>query len=547
MHRKGSRGWRGQEDGADSGAETGGSEYSHVSSSSSDLSVRSIQDPFLVSAHIIADPGESSALQQAIDNLLVWIHPDLRLFQVSERRVPRTPRKRDKGAISQPALAIILFLQEEEDEEPILQLHKAFQKPPWHYHHTEQVGGNFLPYMPGGQDFFILVQGTPLWAIRPVHYGKEIIRFTIYCSNENFDNIMKLYELVLRRPVSQKRADFCIFLIYSNVDIDIQFSLKRLPRGHIPRPTDSAVLEFRVRDIGHLVPLLPNPCSPISEGRWQTEDPDGNKILLQARHKKYAKQNRCCWPSPSRNLPDLPLLSFVPHSDRLTPNKTSNLSKPAESLTFHHTHQCIRVSRQDLRSSDQEYFPRRPGSACANSDLFQRSRSLVCLPTTNSSLGPEASHFSRPSLFLSTFSSGCKTRTRVKIDDLEGVQETDVDTGMTVAFSDLSVVSAYSVPDGFSNDLEGTTKCPAQKHGVSRYKQAVSDGRSISTKSNPFELPSSPLPFPFAGSSSSSASSSIASSGARFEIKYLPRGSLVSWDDSRTTGGGKSIEEEFFI
>ncbi|XP_015284539.1 PREDICTED: protein FAM124A [Gekko japonicus] len=523
MHRKGSSsgGRRGQDDGADSGAETGGSEYSHVSSSSCELSVWNVRDPFLVSAHIIADPEESSALQQAIDNLLSWIHPDLQLFPVAERRVPRKPRKHDKVVDSQPALAVILFLQEEEDEEPIGQLHKSFQRPPWRYHHTEQVHGNFLPYMPGGQDFFTLAEGTPLWAIRPVHYGKEIIRFTIYCSHENFDNIMKLYELILRRRACQKRADFCIFLIYSNVDINIQFSLKRLPKGHIPRPTDSAVLEFRVRDVGQLVPFLPNSCSPISEGRWQTEDPDGNKILLQqAWYKKYAKQSQCFWPSPSRNLPDVPLRSFVPGSNRLK-------------------HKRMYL---DARSCDQK-----SGSACANSDSFQRSRSLVCLPTTSSSLSPASFHFNKPSLLLSTFSSGRRTGARINIDDLEGVQETDVDTGMKLASSDLSVVSAYSVPNGFSNTLEGATKCPVQEHGVNRFKQAVTDGTSISAKSNPFEIPSSFLPCPFAGSSSSSTSSSATSSGAHFEIKYLARGMLVSCDDSRTTGGGKSTEEEFFI
>ncbi|XP_053149854.1 protein FAM124A isoform X2 [Hemicordylus capensis] len=273
---------RRQDEGADSGAETGGSEYSRVSTSSSELSLEDVEDPFLVSIHIIADPGESRALQQAIDSLLAWIHPDLQLFRVSERRIPRKPRKSGgQATASQPALAVILFLQEEYDEEPILQLHESFRRPPWRFHHTERVHGNFLPYMPGSQDFFTLAQGTPLWAIRPVHYGKEIIRFTIYCRNENFVDIMRMYELILKRRVCQKKADFCVFPVYSNVDIDIQFSLKRLPGGHVPSPTESAVLEFRVKDIGQLVPLLPNPCSPISEGRWQTEDLDGNKILLQ--------------------------------------------------------------------------------------------------------------------------------------------------------------------------------------------------------------------------------------------------------------------------
>lgn len=246
-----------------------------------ELSVEDIQDPFLVSVHIITDPGESKTLQQAIDKLLAWIHPELQLFRVSERRVSKKHRKPDKAGVSQPALAVILFLQEEYGEEPILQLHETFQRLPWHYHHTERVHGKFLPYMPCSQDFYTLAPETPLWAIRPVHYGKEIIRFTIYCRSENFVDILKFYELILKRPVCQKKADFCVFPIYSNMEIDIQFSLKKLPKGHVPMPTESAVLEFRVKDVGQLVPLLPNPCSPISEGRWQTEDHDGNRILLQ--------------------------------------------------------------------------------------------------------------------------------------------------------------------------------------------------------------------------------------------------------------------------
>ncbi|XP_039092028.1 protein FAM124A isoform X2 [Hyaena hyaena] len=268
-----------EDDCVDSGAETGGSDYSHMSSTSSELSVEEAQDPFLVSIHIIADPGESQPLQEAIDKVLAWIHPDLQLFRVSERRASRRRRKPAKAA--QPALAVVLFLQEEAGEEQILRLHRALQRPPWRHHHTERVPRRFLPYLPCSQDFFTLAPGTPLWAIRPVHYGRDIVRFTVYCRHDNYADILKFYELILRRGPSQRKTDFCIFPIFSNLDVDIQFSLKRLPCDQTPVPTDSSVLEFRVKDIGELVPLLPNPCSPISEGRWQTEDLDGNKILLQ--------------------------------------------------------------------------------------------------------------------------------------------------------------------------------------------------------------------------------------------------------------------------
>uniref|UniRef100_A0A8D0BE59 Family with sequence similarity 124 member A n=1 Tax=Salvator merianae TaxID=96440 RepID=A0A8D0BE59_SALMN len=515
------------------------SEYSCVSSSSSELSVEEVRDPFLVSMHIIANPGKSRVLQEAINNLLVWLHPDLKLFQVSERRVAKKP---DKAIPSQPALAVILFLKEEHDEEPILQLYKSFQKPPWYYHHTERVHGKFLPYMPGSQDFFTLAQGTPLWAIRPVHYGKEIIRFTIYCRNENFANIMKLYELILKRPVNQKKADFCVFPIYSNVDLDIQFSLKRLPRGQEPNPTESAVLEFRVKSIEQLAPLLPNLCSQISEDRWQTEDLDGNKILLQqAKYKKCVKE--LCCSSPSRSSPVTPLLRFVPHSNRWALNRWGP-SKPLDSIAFHNTNQCLGVSQQDLRNYYQEGCLRRPRTAPTSLGSFQRSRSLVCLPTTGSSLATEVFHSSEPNS-LSTFSSASRTLTRVNLDDLEGVQETDVDTGLNLTFSDLSVVSAYSVPDDFSNNTKARTKQgPSQQQLVNRFKQIVSVDRSPPARSNSFKLFSRSLPF--GCSSSSSASPSGPPSAASLESKCLPRRAMFSFDDDRTTGGGKNNEEEEF-
>ncbi|KAM6099383.1 protein FAM124A isoform 2-T2 [Theristicus caerulescens] len=472
----------GEDDCVDSGAETGGSEYSRMSSTSSELSVEGIQDPFLVSVHIITDPGESKTLQQAIDKLLAWIHPDLQLFRVSERRVPKKRRKPGKAGVSQPALAIILFLQEEYGEEPILQLHETFQRPPWHYHHTERVHGKFLPYMPCSQDFYTLAPETPLWAIRPVHYGKEIIRFTIYCRSENFVDILKLYELILKRPVCQKKADFCVFPVYSNMEIDIQFSLKKLPKGQVPMLTESAVLEFRVKDVGQLVPLLPNPCSPISEGRWQTEDHDGNRILLQ----------------------------------------------------------------QDLRHSDRGDFTRRSSSASSISWSFQRSKSLFCLPTVNSSSASETLHFSEPFQFLNTGSPATRLKTwrcspRLNIDDLEGAQETDVDTGMKLSFSDLSVVSAYSALNGFCNDLEASL--PPQKQTVGKTKQAATSGRPVSAVCNTFESVDSSLP-----SLSEWSSSSFTSASLSKQLKQSSRAAPCSLDDRGSVcTASPANEEEFYI
>uniref|UniRef100_A0A8B9UHN1 Family with sequence similarity 124 member A n=1 Tax=Anas zonorhyncha TaxID=75864 RepID=A0A8B9UHN1_9AVES len=538
----------GEEDCGDSGAETGGSEYSRMSSTSSELSVEDIQDPFLVSVHIITDPGESKTLQQAIDKLLAWIHPDLQLFRVSERRVSKKRRKPGKAGAPQPALAVILFLQEEYGEEPILQLHETFQRPPWRYHHTERVHGKFLPYMPCSQDFYTLAPETPLWAIRPVHYGKEIIRFTIYCRNENYADILKLYELILKRPVCQKKTDFCVFPVYSNMEIDIQFSLKKLPKGQMPVPTESAVLEFRVKDVGQLVPLLPNPCSPISEGRWQTEDHDGNRILLQQARswcRKSAKQNKQPYPSVSTDSRLTTLPGFLPQSHQPVPEQPEEMNQNkvhhANGLGHH-----LGFSQQDLRHGDGGDFTRRSSSASSISWSFQRSKSLFCLPTVSTSPTSETAHFSEPFQFSSTGSPATRLKTwrcspRLNIDDLEGAQETDVDTGRKLSFSDLSVVSAYSALNGFCSDLEASL--PPQKQTFGTATQAATSGRPVSVMCNTFEPGDGSLP-----SLSEWSSSSFRSASFSRQPKQPSRAAPCSLDDYGSIyPASPTNEEEFYI
>ncbi|XP_051843332.1 protein FAM124A isoform X1 [Antechinus flavipes] len=499
-----------EDDCVDSGAETGGSDYSHMSSTSSELSVEDTQDPFLVSVHVITDPGESKALQEAIDKVLAWVHPDLQLFRVSERRVARKRKRQNKA--SQPALAVVLFLQEEYGEEQILELHETFQRPPWHYHHTERVHGRFLPYLPCSQDFFTLAPGTPLWAIRPVHYGKEIVRFTIYCRHENFADILKLYELILKRNPSQRKSDFCIFPIYSNLDVDIQFSLKRLPSGQTPVPTDSSVLEFRVKDIGQLVPLLPNPCSPISEGRWQTEDHDGNKILLQA-HSLYRKSRtsrlHCFSEKASSSIPSC----FIPRSRTLSSSQQQPFGGPVNGLP-----------NPDLARKDQGGRTQRNARPLPWS--FQRSKSLFCLPTGGAILAPDSLPLADPLWGVKRGSPAeepleRKQNPKLSVDDLEDAQETDVDTGLKLSFSDLSVVSAYSAPSGFCNNLE--TYLPSRKCHPHQPKQGASNGRPLSASSTPpTEASCASLSCLTEGSSSSPPSSPFASSSTLKETSEPP-------------------------
>ncbi|MGH0158264.1 UNVERIFIED_CONTAM: hypothetical protein FKN15_035126 [Acipenser sinensis] len=442
----------------------------------SELSIGDVQDPFLVSVHIITNPGNGRTLQKAMDNVLAWIRPDLQLFRVSERGCWKKPERCRTGIVIQLSLAIILFLQEEYGEEQFQQLHQSLRRPPWHYHHTEKVNGRMLPYMPCNQDFFTLSGSTPLWAIRQVHYGKEIVRFTIYCSHENFVDMVKMYQLILKREVSQKKGDFCFFIVYSNMNMEIQFSLKRLPKDQYPTPAESAIIEFRVKEIGQLVPLLPNPCTPISDIRWQTEDYDGNKILLQVRGSSRNSHRR---PILSQLDPQLESSYTAPatntHRSRGPAsyrNKHDQTLQPPSRSKQHH-----RLSQQDLSSSCQgDDSSQRSSSTSETSQTVQRSCSLYCLPTVRHSPSPA------PSLLSSSFSDRTAAF-HFNIDDLEDAEETDVDTGLKLTSSDMSVVSAYT---RLAANFQSFSSSPDK---VYRHPP-----KAIPLRTRPLSMHSNPLP-----------------------------------------------------
>ncbi|TRZ02738.1 hypothetical protein DNTS_005422 [Danionella cerebrum] len=412
---------------------------------SSDRSMGEKQDPFLVSIHIITDPGQAKTLQKAADQVLSWLHPDLTLFRVSERasglsRKPKIhPQRVPELPSHQPALAIILFVQDEYGgEESLDRLHGQLRRPPWRYHHTEQVNSKgLLPISPASQDFVSLAPGTPLWALRQVHYGKEIARFTVYCRYETYTEQVRLYRMLLSRKLAQKKEDFCFCVVYCNPETEIQLSFKRMPRGQIPVPTENAVMEIRVRDLGELVPLLPRTCTAISEVRWQTTDYDGNKILLQVQGSRSYHKHKFLHAGPSHRcplaldpsgLPAPPPWLFYDHAPSSCRNhrNSSSVSLHSQTLPSPRTHSS--------RVCEQENLPR---SGCAG----HRTLSMFSLPTDESCTS--LSRFRHPS-----FSSTAAPLFKINVDTLVGAEETDVDTGQTITASsvDLSVVSGYSHP-----------------------------------------------------------------------------------------------------
>ncbi|KAM9850608.1 protein FAM124A [Aulostomus maculatus] len=454
------------DDCVDSGAETGGSDYSPLSSTSifgGELSMGELQDPFLVSIHLIADPGQGKFLQHAADAVLEWIHPELQLFRVSERAsvFQRSQLKHhhngSQTAASQPSLAVILFLQETcGGEEQLLMLHRALQRPPWCYHHTEEVnnGRRMMPLTPCSQDFFTLAAGTPLWAVRQVHYGKEIVRFTVYCRYENYVDMVRLYKLLLQRRVAQKKEDFCFFVVYSNPDMEIQLSFKRLPRGQAPLVLESAVMEVRVRDVGALVPLLPHPCCPISEVRWRTEDYDGNKILLQVQgvHFKHRHDPSSLSTSTifeSTSAPSTFARSTASYRPRRHHQRASSHTRVQRQTSL----SSLPMAWEDLNEQEQwadgchlegwraQRRGHHSGSLFSLPNLGSASSHSTC-SSPGPSLSPHhRSHsFHRRSSLIPPF--------RLNVDALIGAEETDVDTGDKVhpGSMDLSVVSAYIKP-----------------------------------------------------------------------------------------------------
>uniref|UniRef100_A0A8C3LRA2 Family with sequence similarity 124 member B n=1 Tax=Chrysolophus pictus TaxID=9089 RepID=A0A8C3LRA2_CHRPC len=252
----------------------------------------------LMTVHLLANSGYSAFLQQALDRLMEWICPDVRLFFVSERAAPLKYYERyQRRNCSFPGISVFLFLHEDLGEERILQVQDLLQQPPWHYQ-CVPTWAQHLPHTPAPQDFYGLDDQMPVWGIRRVGCSPEILRVTLYCSFDNYDDAVGLYEMILRKEATIRKSNFCVFVLYATKTIAVQLCLKQLPIGMAAEPKESSLLQFKVQEMGQLVPLLPNPCIPISRTRWQTQDYEGNKILLQVQDS--SKQNETNTGLPNR-------------------------------------------------------------------------------------------------------------------------------------------------------------------------------------------------------------------------------------------------------
>ncbi|XP_032446301.1 protein FAM124B [Xiphophorus hellerii] len=316
---------RAGDENVDSGADTAESVSSRMSSSASELmsgrAAQQRQQQLLpINLHLLSNPGDSLLLQQTLDRLLRWLCPSLRIFHVSERASPFRAHTHLRPVADYPSLAITFFLHEAYGEERILKVLDFFQRPPWQYHHTESCGSRtrgihitsssspsnalLRPYLLPSRDFYSLGPCMPVWGVRPVHCGGEILRITLYSSYDNYEDAVRFYETILQRQAEEQKAGFCWFTLHAEPGLCLQLALKQLSPGVGVEACSSAVLQFSVEEVGQLVPLLPNPCAPISNTRWQTEDLDGNKVLFQV--KAPAQPRRpltCAFPLTCLSLP----------------------------------------------------------------------------------------------------------------------------------------------------------------------------------------------------------------------------------------------------
>lgn len=104
-----------------------------------------------------------------------------------------------------------------------------FRHPPWRFHHTESCGAVALdpgssspssssallrPYLLPSRDFYTLGAGLPVWGVRPVHCGGEILRLTLYSAHDNYEDAVHFYETVLQRQAEEQKPGFCWFTLH---------------------------------------------------------------------------------------------------------------------------------------------------------------------------------------------------------------------------------------------------------------------------------------------------------------------------------------------
>ncbi len=244
--------------------------------------------------------------------LFDWVDPSGYFFSVDDKNTARRQQLAmspdNKLGSSQleckdtmPALVIMLFLREDVmiGSERLDMANTIFEKRPWKFHHAESISrGKIHVYPYNNQNYFIAAPGDPLCAIRQIHCGKQSVRFLIHTASNTWSDQTHLYSLILGQRPKVEKPDFCLFVVSSFHEYDIQVALKMLPPGSVPSRVQRATLCLSIGQVGDLVPLLPHMCIPIADNTWVTRDFDGNVINLKTENNSRDSDSGICsgWP-----------------------------------------------------------------------------------------------------------------------------------------------------------------------------------------------------------------------------------------------------------
>ncbi|XP_060098182.1 protein FAM124B [Heteronotia binoei] len=382
-------------------------------------------DSLVMTVHLLAKSGYALLLQQTLSQLQEWICLDVCLFLVSEVTSPVKYYETNRQKSSRfPGTSVLLFLHEDSGGKRIFQVHDFFQHPPWHRVNLESANGKLSWQALGNQEFYGLDEHMPVWGVRQVHYGTEILRITLYCSFDNYDDAVRLYEMILQKEATVQKSTFCAFILYTTESIAVQLCLKQLPLGLSVDLKESSVLQFKVHEIGQLVPLLPNPCFPISRTRWQTEDYEGNKILLQVQNSSKHSGKQDSLPSWLNNASE----EGLPHYSSPSPLAMRRIAVQQKNRT-------LRAVKNKNKSTRSGVYA--PGSLYCLSQSHYSSSSQSCCPKDSSLQDLMCSY------------KNLNTQLRLPSCELQHCreeEETNVDTGNRVepSESDGSPLSRFS-------------------------------------------------------------------------------------------------------
>lgn len=252
-------------------------------------------DPYRCTLQIRVKGQEVDALKKMYGPLLEGIDPTFQFICLNESENINSPlfmweREYSKGgsvgqSLNCPAICVVLFLYEKFGRLSALTVQKTFNFPPWKFHHRIELPQGARPRVTARQDFYSTAPDLPLWAICPVHFGNEHLRFHLFV--RNFARMKSFYEVITGAKSESKSPNFCFIPLYSQRGLDIQLSLKYLPQVS-PKPTNAVRLKFKIKDISSLAPFLMSHPIPYGGSAWLTSDPDGNFIILEETEAKHS-------------------------------------------------------------------------------------------------------------------------------------------------------------------------------------------------------------------------------------------------------------------